>query len=99
MKSLFTLGGGGPGKAERGCWRSQTSMADSSTSTWPILDPSLGRRYARRQLHAGIRYVPVASIPMKLISTLGKGVMGTVSADAGDPRGRWPISPHPLDRL
>ena len=31
MKSLHSLGGG-PGKAQRGCLRSQDSMADSSTT-------------------------------------------------------------------
>jgi len=48
-------------------------MADSSTTAVPILNPSLGRRWARRQLHAGIGYVSGASIPMKSLSTLGGG--------------------------
>jgi len=56
MKSLCTRGGG-YGKAERGCWRSQDSIADSSTTAVPILDPLLERRQARRQLPAGIRYI------------------------------------------
>jgi len=64
---------GGPGKAKRGCWQSQNSMADSSTTALPILDLSLGRRWARRQPHAGIRYVSGASILMKSLSTLGGG--------------------------
>jgi len=65
MKSLSTLGGGLE-KAERGCWQSQNSMADSSTTAPPILDLSLGHCWARRQLHAGIRYVPVALILMEI---------------------------------
>jgi len=32
-------------------------MADSSTTTGPILDPIAGDCWARRQLHRGIRYV------------------------------------------
>ena len=35
---------GGAGKAERGCWRSQSSMADSTTTAELILNLSLGRR-------------------------------------------------------
>jgi len=31
--------GGGPGQAKRGCWRSQNSMAGSSTTCKPILYP------------------------------------------------------------
>jgi len=33
------------------------SIADSSTTAGPILNLSLGRHWARRQLHAGIGYV------------------------------------------
>jgi len=50
-------------------------MADSSTTTEPILDLSPGRRLARRQLHAGIRYVSIASILKMLLFTL-QGVLG-----------------------
>ena len=46
-----------PGKAERRCWRSQDSMADSSTTPEPILIPLLGRHWAQRQLHTGIKRV------------------------------------------
>ena len=46
-------------------------MAGSSTSAAPIVILSPGRRWARRQLHAGIGYVPVASILMKSLSTPG----------------------------
>ena len=41
--------------------RSQNSMADSSTTTAPILDLVAGDCWARRQLPNGIRYVSVAS--------------------------------------
>jgi len=44
-----------------GCWRSQNSMAGSSTSTAPILNLIAGDRWARRQLHSGIKNVSVAS--------------------------------------
>ena len=50
------------------------SMADSSTTAAPMLNPSLGRRWARRQLHAGIGYVSGASIPMKSPSAQGWGL-------------------------
>jgi len=43
------------------CWRSQISMADSSTTTAPILDLIAGECWARRQLHRGIKDVSVAS--------------------------------------
>jgi len=72
MKSLSTLVGG-PGKAERRCWRPQDSMADSSTAGQPIFDPSPGRRWTRRQLHAGIKDVTVGPILMKSLSTLVGG--------------------------
>jgi len=49
------------------------SMADSSTTAQSILDPSLGRRWARRRLHAGIRNVTVGPILMKSLSTLVGG--------------------------
>jgi len=42
------------------------SMADSSTTAQPILSLSPGRRWARCQLHVGIRYVSVASILMEI---------------------------------
>jgi len=74
MKSLSTLGGG-LAKAELGCWRSQGSMADSSTAAQPILDLLLGRRLARRQLNAGIRYVPVALILMEIAYPPDSGLL------------------------
>jgi len=42
-------------------WRSQTSMADSSTTTAPILNLIAGECWARRQLRSGIKDVSVAS--------------------------------------
>jgi len=97
MKSQSTLGGGF-GKAERGCWRSQDSMADSSTTAGPIWNLLPGRHWARRHLHAGIRDVAVASILMKSLHSLG-GVLGRLRGDAGDPRTRWQIPLQPLDRF
>ena len=41
-------------------------MADYSTTAARILNLFLGGYWARRQLHAGIRYVPTRSIPMEL---------------------------------
>jgi len=74
MKSLHSLEGG-PGKAERGCWRAQNWIADSSTPGWPIPDLKARRRWSQRQLYAGIRYVSIASILMQLLFTL-QGVLG-----------------------
>jgi len=45
-------------------WRSQNSMADSCTTSCPILDLIAGGCWAWRQLCGGIRYVSVASKPM-----------------------------------
>jgi len=58
MKSLSTLGGGGPAKAGRGCVRSQDSMADSSPTTYPILILLPGRHWARCQQNDG-KMVPL----------------------------------------
>ena len=44
-----------------GCWRSQNSIADSSTTTTPILDSIAEDCWARRQLHNGINNVSVVS--------------------------------------
>ena len=53
-----------------GCWRSQNSMAGTSTTTAPILNLIAGGCWARRQLRNGLGYIPVASKPMKLLSSL-----------------------------
>ena len=44
----------------------QNSMADSSTTVRDIQFRFAGGYWARRQLHAGIRYVPTRSILMEL---------------------------------
>jgi len=49
------------------------SMADSSITAESILNPTPGRRWARRQLHAGIKDVTVGPIPMISLSTLVGG--------------------------
>ena len=54
--------GGGPGQAKTGCWRSQNSIADSSTTARPIPDLKTQRRLARRKLHDGIGYVSCALV-------------------------------------
>jgi len=74
------------------------SMADSSTIVEPILNLLPGRRWARRQLHGGIRYVSGTSILMKSLSTL-RGVLGRLRGDAGDPRTPCQIPPQPLSRF
>jgi len=50
-----------PGLNGVGCWGSQNSMADSSTTAAPILDLIAGAYWARRQLHSGIKNVSVVS--------------------------------------
>jgi len=60
-------------------------MADPSTTAQLILDLSLGRRGARRQLHASITNVSGAAIHMKSLATRG-GVLGRLSLDASDAR-------------
>jgi len=46
------------------------SIADSSTTGQPIFNPSLGRHWTRRQLHARIKDVTVASILMEIAPLL-----------------------------
>jgi len=53
---------------EVGNWRSQTSMADSSTTTTPILDLIAGDCWAQCQLRSGIMDVSVASKLRKLVT-------------------------------
>jgi len=50
-------------------------MADSSTTTTPILNSIAGDCWAGRQLRNGIRYVPVTSKLMKSLSSV-QGVSG-----------------------
>jgi len=54
-------------------------MADSSTTTTPILDLMAGGCWARRQLRNGIRYFPAASKLRKSVSSV-EGVLG-ISGD------------------
>jgi len=56
-------------------WRSQDSMADSSTTAGPILDLITGGCWARRQLRSGIRYVSIAS-KLKISLSAVEGVLG-----------------------
>ena len=75
-----------------GCWRSQNSMADSFTTTDPILDPIAGDCCARRQLRSGIKDVSVASRLMKLLTLLGVVFIGTLAIPELDGRflhDRW----------
>jgi len=58
-----------------GCCQSQNSMADSSTTTAPILNLIAADYWAGRQLRNGIRYVPVTSKLMKSLSSV-QGVSG-----------------------
>jgi len=51
-----------------GCWRSKNSMADSSTTTAPILDLIAGECWARHQLRSDIKDVSVASKLMKSLT-------------------------------
>jgi len=88
MKSLHSLGGG-PRQAQRGCWRSQDSMADSSTTASPIMDLSPGRHWARRQLHPGIGAVAIVSTFMKWLDSLGGGPR---KAQRGCGRSRSPMA-------
>jgi len=62
-----------------GCWQSLNSMADSSTTTGPILDPIAGDCWTRRQLRSGIKDVSVASRLMKSLTLLGVVFIGTLA--------------------
>jgi len=66
-------------------------MADSSTTTAPILDLIAGGCRARRQLRNGIRYFPVASKLRKSLSSV-EGVLGITGDNLLDGRllhNRW----------
>ena len=43
-------------------------MADSSTTTYPILNLIAGSYWARRQLRGGVRYISVALILRKSLT-------------------------------
>jgi len=50
-------------------------MADSSTTAEPIVVLSLGRHWAQRQLHDGIRYVSGASVFMEITHPSESGLL------------------------
>jgi len=62
-----------------GCWRSQNSIADSSTTARPILDLMEGGFWTRRHLRSGIKDVSVASKPMKSLTLVGVVFIGTLA--------------------
>jgi len=66
--------------------RSQSSMADSSTATGPILNQIAGDCWARRQLSSGIKDVSLASRPMKLLALVGVVFIGTLAIPEFDGR-------------
>jgi len=75
-----------------GCWRSQNSMADSSTTAGPILDLIAGGCWARRQLRSGIKDVSVASKLMKSLTLVRVFFIGTLAIPELDGRflhNRW----------
>jgi len=112
MKSLHRLRGG-PGKAQRGCWQSQSSIADSSTPGWPIPALKARRCWSQRQLYAGIGYVSIAPVLIRLLVTL-QGVIGRQNGVLAIPEldvrslhnrssdsrseGRMPLDPAPATR-
>jgi len=62
-----------------GCWRSQNSMEDSSTTAGPILDLIAGECWARRQLRSGIKDASVASKLRKSLTLVGVVFIGTLA--------------------
>jgi len=67
-------------------------MADSSTTSGPILDMIAGDCWARRQLHRGIKAVSVASKLMKWLTLVGVVFIGTQALPELDVRflhDRW----------
>jgi len=69
-----------------GCWRSQNSMAGSSTTTAPILNLIAGDRWARRQLHSGIKNVSVASKLRKSLTLMRVVFIETLASSELDGR-------------
>jgi len=74
------------GLKRMGCWRSQNSMADSSTTTGPILDLIAGGCWARRQLRSGIKDVSVALKLMKSLTLVRVVFIGTLGIPKLDGR-------------
>jgi len=69
-----------------GCWRSQNSMADSSTTTAPILNPIAGGCWARRQLRNGIKDISVASKLRKSLTLVSVVFIDTLAIPELDGR-------------
>jgi len=69
-----------------GCWRSQNSMTDPSTTTAPILDLITGDCWARRQLCNGIKDVSVASKLRKSLTLVRVVFIGTLAIPELDGR-------------
>jgi len=70
-----------------GYWRSQNSMADSSTTAGPILDLIAGECWARRQLRSGIKDASVASKLRKPLTLVRVVFIGTSAKKAFAPDG------------
>jgi len=69
-----------------GCWRSQNSMADPSTTTSPILVLIAGGYWARHQLHSGIKNVSVASKLRKSLTLMRVVFIDTLAISELDGR-------------
>jgi len=61
-----------------GCWRSKNSMADTSTTTAPILDLMAGDCWVRCRVRSGIKDVSVASRLMKSLTLVGVAYIATL---------------------
>jgi len=60
-------------------WRSQNSIANSSTTSTQILNPIAGDRWAQCQPHRGIKDVSVTSEPMKSLTIIVVVFIGPVA--------------------
>jgi len=69
-----------------GCWRSQNSMADPSTTTAPILNPIARGCWARCQLHNGIKDISVASKLRKSLTLVSVVFINTLAIPELDGR-------------
>jgi len=68
------------------CWQSHNLMADSSTTTAPILNLIAGGCWARRQLHSGIKNVSVASELRKSLTLIRVVFIDTLAISELDGR-------------
>jgi len=69
-----------------GSWRSQNSIADSSTTTSPIRNPIAGGCWARRQLRSGIKDVSVVSKLRKSLTLVSVVFIDTLALPELDVR-------------